>query len=306
MEAHGLTIDQRRAWLLDHIGTHGRASVAELSELFGVSAVTVRTDLQSLAESHLVRRVHGGAVLAGDTDTDPGAAADTGPDAAELVGAPAAEAVDRMPPRQPARGPRRTDRTGAVVPARIGAGEAREARSVGVAAAALVSSGDALLVDGGPVATWLVRALIRRRELRDLTICTNDLDVASELRPAVPRFSVLLAGGALRASGGTLVGPLIGPALDRIRADLCFLGCVGVERDAGVTGADFEHGAVWQRYLTGAERTVLLAPGSAVGRRGQVTYAAVDELDLLVTGLSADDAAVRDLRESGLEVRVVD
>jgi DeoR family transcriptional regulator, aga operon transcriptional repressor len=207
---------------------------------------------------------------------------------------------ERIPARPPERPPP------VPAPARASAGEAREGRSIGAAAAELVSPGDALLLDGGPVSTWLVRALIRRRDLRRLTVCTNDLDVAAELRPAVPRFSVLVAGGAIGAGGGTLVGPLIGPALERIRADLCFLGCVGVDRAAGVTGADFEHGAVWQRYLRGAERTVLLAPGSAVGRRGQVTFAAVDELDLLVTGGTADDAAVRDLRDAGLEVRTVD
>lgn len=274
MRTLGLTVDQRRASLLDHIGTHGRASVAELSALFGVSAVTVRADLQSLAESRLVRRVHGGAVL------------------------PAGPAPDQDPPVV-AAGP------GAPPVRRPPAVTAREAGAVGAAAAELVSSGDALLLDGGPVASWLVRALLRRRDLQDVTLCTNDLDVAVELRLAVPRFSVLVAGGTLRASGSTLAEPLIGPALDRIRADICFLGCVGVSSRGGVTGADFEHGAVWQRYLRGSERKVLLAPGAAVGAGGQVALAGTDELDLLVTADSADPDELARLREDGLEIRTV-
>lgn len=273
METRSLTVDQRRASLLDHIGTHGRASVAELSELFGVSAVTVRADLQSLAESRLVRRVHGGAVLPAD-------------------------------PAPPAPLPSAAEPTGPA-PARPPAVNAREARSVGAAAAELVSSGDALLLDGGPVATWLVRAILRRRDLQDVTFCTNDLDVAYELRRAVPRFSVLVAGGTLRASGSTLAEPLIGPALDRIRADLCFLGCVGITRRSGVTGADFEHGAVWQRYLHGSERKVVLATGAAVGAGGQVALAGIEELDLLLTADSADPAELAEMRDGGLEIRTV-
>jgi DeoR family transcriptional regulator of aga operon len=279
-----MTVDQRRASLLDHIGTHGRASVAELSELFGVSAVTVRGDLQSLADSRLLRRVHGGAVW------------------------PADPAVPESPPPAPAGpGPAPTGPAPArPVPTRPVAVTAREGRSVGAAAAELVSSGDALLVDGGPVATWLVRAILRRRDLQDLTFCTNDLDVAIELRRAVPRFTVLVAGGTLRASGSTLAEPLIGPALDRIRADLCFLGCVGVSRAAGVTGADFEHGAVWQRYLHGSERSVLVATGASVGAGGQVALAGIEELDLLVTAASADPTELSGLRDAGLDVRTVD
>ena len=40
----------------------GRVTVGELSQEFGLSEVTIRTDLQALAESGLVLRTHGGAV----------------------------------------------------------------------------------------------------------------------------------------------------------------------------------------------------------------------------------------------------
>lgn len=279
MADRGLPVDERRAWLLDHLGAHGSASVAELSEMFGVSTVTVRTDLQALAESRLVRRTHGGAVLLpGGSGTAVGAAAYR-----------AATAETKVVTVRPPPGPR----------------DAREARAIAAAAAELVSSGDALLVDGGLTAVWLARALLRRRDLRSLTICTNDLDLAVELRPAVPRFTVVMAGGSVSAAGGTLVEPLVGPALERIRGDLCFLSCAGVDAAGGVTGIDLGHAAVWQRYRTGASRAVLLAPGSAVGHRDRVLLAGVEDLDLLVTARSAGPA-LDALRDAGLQVVVVD
>ena len=53
----------RRERMLELIGRAGFVRVAELSEEFQVSDVTVRTDLDALDAQQSIRRVHGGAVL---------------------------------------------------------------------------------------------------------------------------------------------------------------------------------------------------------------------------------------------------
>ena len=55
---------ERQQHILAHLNRNGRASVSELSRLFGVSEVTIRTDLQALVAGDLIVRTHGGAVLA--------------------------------------------------------------------------------------------------------------------------------------------------------------------------------------------------------------------------------------------------
>jgi DeoR/GlpR family transcriptional regulator of sugar metabolism len=59
-----LYLEERRQEILRQVGQHGRVSVTELSRQFGVSEVTIRSDLQALAERSLVVRTHGGAVAA--------------------------------------------------------------------------------------------------------------------------------------------------------------------------------------------------------------------------------------------------
>jgi DeoR/GlpR family transcriptional regulator of sugar metabolism len=59
-----LYLEERRQEILSQVSRHGRVSVAELSRQFGVSEVTIRSDLQSLAGRNLVVRTHGGAVPA--------------------------------------------------------------------------------------------------------------------------------------------------------------------------------------------------------------------------------------------------
>jgi DeoR/GlpR family transcriptional regulator of sugar metabolism len=59
-----LYLEERRHQILARINQMGRATVAELSQQFGVSEVTIRADLQALADRNLVLRTHGGAVSA--------------------------------------------------------------------------------------------------------------------------------------------------------------------------------------------------------------------------------------------------
>lgn len=57
-----LSVAERRQEILGRIGQAGRVAVADLSQEFGVSEVTIRGDLQALAEGNLIIRTHGGAI----------------------------------------------------------------------------------------------------------------------------------------------------------------------------------------------------------------------------------------------------
>jgi DeoR/GlpR family transcriptional regulator of sugar metabolism len=61
-----LFLEERRQKILLHLEKTGRVSVSVLSQLLGVSEVTIRSDLQALAEQQLIIRTHGGAIPAGN------------------------------------------------------------------------------------------------------------------------------------------------------------------------------------------------------------------------------------------------
>ncbi len=56
--------EERRQEILRRVDEQGRVSVTGLSQLLGVSEVTIRGDLQALADRRLVVRTHGGAIPA--------------------------------------------------------------------------------------------------------------------------------------------------------------------------------------------------------------------------------------------------
>lgn len=61
---------ERQRRLLQHLRQHGSGNVLELASTLGVSASTVRRDLNDMNERGLLTRVHGGASVL-DTDVEP-------------------------------------------------------------------------------------------------------------------------------------------------------------------------------------------------------------------------------------------
>jgi DeoR/GlpR family transcriptional regulator of sugar metabolism len=66
---------QRQASILDRIRREGGARVADLVRVLGVSDMTIRRDIEVLAERGLVAKVHGGAIAIDGTTDEPGYAA---------------------------------------------------------------------------------------------------------------------------------------------------------------------------------------------------------------------------------------
>jgi DeoR/GlpR family transcriptional regulator of sugar metabolism len=64
--------DKRRSYILDELRRKDFVRVAELSEHFSISQVSIRRDLEKLERLGLITRIHGGATLA--TATSPGQA----------------------------------------------------------------------------------------------------------------------------------------------------------------------------------------------------------------------------------------
>lgn len=62
LQTRELYLEERRQAILDEVNQTGRVSVFALSHAYGVSEVTIRGDLKTLADRSLLVRTHGGAV----------------------------------------------------------------------------------------------------------------------------------------------------------------------------------------------------------------------------------------------------
>ncbi len=243
----------RRAGLARLIATRGFLRVTDGAQWFGVSDVTIRSDLDALEQQGAIVRVHGGAM----------------PTSILAANEPSIEATK--------------DR------------DAAAKRAIGRAAAQLVASGESVYLDAGSTALALADALADRHELEHLVVVTSGLATALALERAIPRFTVVVTGGTLRPLQHSLVSPFAAPMLDALHLDWAFIGCNGVDVDAGVTNVNLPEAEIKARVMASARRSVALADASKLGR---VALAAI-------APLSAFDSVVTDGELLGLGTRVV-
>ena len=179
---------------------------------------------------------------------------------------------------------------------------AQEKERIGEHAAGMVRSGMSVLLDVGTTTTAIARALVRRTDLDEVSVITNGLTVALALEPAIPRVSVVVTGGTLRRLQHSLVDPMAATVLERLRADLAFIGCNGVHVVHGITNLNLPEAEMKRRMIKSAERSIVVADGSKLGQAHLGRVASLPEVGTVVTGSSADDRVVADLRRAGTEV----
>jgi len=180
--------------------------------------------------------------------------------------------------------------------------EAAAKRAIGRRAAGLVSSGQSILLDVGTTALAVAHALVDRRDLEELTVVTNGLTIALALEAAMPRFTVVVTGGTLRPLQHSLVNPFASTLLDSLHLDLAIIGCNGVDPERGVTNVNLPEAEVKRQMVVAADRAIVVADASKIGRTRLGRIGGLDEFDTLVTAADAPADVVARLRAAGLTV----
>ncbi|PJJ71728.1 DeoR family transcriptional regulator of aga operon [Diaminobutyricimonas aerilata] len=176
-------------------------------------------------------------------------------------------------------------------------------RAIGAAVADLIPRQRyAVALSGGTTAANVARALAQHEEL---TIVTNSLTIA-QLVTSHPQLKVVMTGGILRPQSLELVGVLAENTFNAINLGTAILGTDGITASGGVTTHDETEARTNNAMVTHAQRVIVVADGSKVGRLALAQVATTDQIDLLVTDRSADPDEVRALRDAGVEVRLVD
>lgn len=189
------------------------------------------------------------------------------------------------------------------LPMRYRAGRRQEKLQIAQAAARLVTDAvHSVGLGGGTTTTELARLL--GAAARPLKVVTNALNIAGDLSLR-PSIDLVVSGGSVRPESYELVGPIANRALADINLDLVFIGVDGITADRGISTHDDVEAQTDHCLLRAADRVIVLADGSKVGRRAFSRIAGTDEVAMLITDGSADPAELERLRAAGVEVTVV-
>lgn len=135
-----------------------------------------------------------------------------------------------------------------------------------------------------------------------LTVITNSFAHATVLSP-LDNVSLLLLGGHVRRRTGASVGRWATRALDGVCADVALLGTNGLSAGRGLTTPDQAEADVKEAMVRAARRRIVLADASKVGEVHLHRFAALEELDLVITDDDLDEDHLAELRtDDGPEV----
>lgn len=159
----------------------------------------------------------------------------------------------------------------------------------------------AVALSGGSTTAQVARALSSHR---DLTIITNSLTIAT-LVTSYPQLKVIMTGGSLRSQSLELVGILAENTFKAINVGTAVLGTDGITADGGVTTHDETEARTNNAMFTHAQRTIVVADGSKIGRLAMAQVAKIDQVQALVTDDTADPEALAAIERAGVTIHVV-
>lgn len=128
-------------------------------------------------------------------------------------------------------------------------------RAVSRKAAALIQPGQVVIIDGGTTTTEMIKQLPTDLPF---TAVTHSPGIAVGLVD-FPRVDVILIGGRLYKHSVVTVGASMLESINRINADLFFMGVTGVHKNAGFTTGDYEEASVKRALSARAAETVVMA-----------------------------------------------
>lgn len=159
----------------------------------------------------------------------------------------------------------------------------------------------AVALSGGTTTASVARELVRHP---DLTIVTNSLTIAG-LVANHPQLKVVMTGGILRPQSLELVGVLAEGTFTAVNVGTAILGADGISAASGVTTHDETEARTNHAMVMKAQRTIVVADGSKIGRVALARMADLGQVAVLVTDSSADAAELERIRAAGVEVVVV-
>jgi DeoR/GlpR family transcriptional regulator of sugar metabolism len=165
--------------------------------------------------------------------------------------------------------------------------------AIGRAAARFVRRGSTIGVGAGPLCESLARHLAG---VWPLTVLTNSLGVAKAIDDSAGHTTVILAGGVV-AGRGVVTGGLASSTIATITLDTAFVGCDGLDVDAGLTCCSLGESATNANFVSGAGEVIGLAPETALGHLALCTFARLGDLNALVIGPGVSGTALEILRE---------
>lgn len=175
-----------------------------------------------------------------------------------------------------------------------------EKESIARVAAALVNSGDTVILDAGTTTARLAHHLHGKV---GLTVITTSLHVLRELGTD-HQITLIATGGTVRQATLSFVGSWAEEMLSRFHADALFLAATAIDPERGLFNSNVYEIGVKQQMIRSARQVILLADHTKFGKQSTAKIADLDAVHCVVTDHGIPSGIPIALRDHHVEVRL--
>lgn len=181
------------------------------------------------------------------------------------------------------------------------ASHASAKEALAASAVSYVKNGDSVILDAGTTTLALARKL--SETATNLTVITNSLPVIAELSSA-PGIELISLGGSVRRHSLAMIGPLTVAALERLHADVVFLGATGADIERGLCTPNLVEAETKAAMARCATKRVALVDRSKIGAANLAPFCSWQHLNALVTDAPLPAEFKQRLVSAGVETVV--
>ncbi|MCW4113454.1 DeoR/GlpR family DNA-binding transcription regulator [Aurantimonas sp. MSK8Z-1] len=156
---------------------------------------------------------------------------------------------------------------------------AQEKAIIGRAVADLIPDNASLFINIGTTTEAVAQALLRKS---GLMVITNNINVASLMRP-YPNVEIVIAGGVVRRADGGIVGEAAVDFIRQFKVDYAVIGVSAIDPDGSLLDYDYREVRVAQAIMSNARHVILAADGSKFDRTAPVRIGHLSQVHSFVT-----------------------
>ncbi len=171
-------------------------------------------------------------------------------------------------------------------------------KSIAEKAIALIHDGMFILTSGGTTIMEMARLLPPQLKA---TFVSGSIPVILEYMHH-PNIEVILIGDKISKSSKITVGPEAIAKIRQMKPDLCFLGTNAIDIEHGITDNDWDVVQLKKAMIEASKKVVCLTIAEKINTVQPLRVCRLDEIDLLITELPADDDALEPYIRAGAKV----
>ncbi len=158
--------------------------------------------------------------------------------------------------------------------------------------AKLVRKGSVVYLDAGTTTFEIANAI---KDIPNLTIVTNDVAIANLLLDS--SANLIICGGVIQKSTGSMVGSLALQMVSNLRMDIAFLGAQSVDDSFSVLTPTMDKGIMKQTVCNHSKEKYLVVDSSKFGRQALIKINDLSDYTAVITNKKFTSEEEKKLKE---------